>query len=170
MDTSTMRQKKSWGAGVIILGLMGLIGYQVTRADAVVTFYTPEEVYAAPENFLRKSFRVSGLVLAGTKVWNPNTQQLTFRMTDLKGHEFQVAYKGTPPDLFQEGQGVVVQGTLQSAYLESNNWINASLLMVKHSEEYDTTKDPNHPTRMKEGKLLDSLLMPQGGKPYAASP
>jgi cytochrome c-type biogenesis protein CcmE len=144
------------GIGIgIVAGSLGLIGWQATKQESSVTFFTPAEVYAAPEKFDSKSFRVSGLVLGGTSVWDGQAKFLKFRMTDLKGHEFMVHYRGVPPDLFKEGQGVVVEGRLASQNLSADNTLNATLLMVKHSEVYDTKKDHS---QMREAKLLDSIL------------
>jgi cytochrome c-type biogenesis protein CcmE len=145
---------------IIVLGSLGLIIYQATRSESSVTFYTPAEVYANTTKFEGKLFRVSGLVLTGTKQWNAETHELKFKITDLEGHDFNVNYKGIPPDLFKEGQGVVVEGRLTSNSNSSQNQklIVANLLMVKHSEVYDTQKDHK---QMKEAKLLDSILKDQ---------
>jgi cytochrome c-type biogenesis protein CcmE len=153
-----MKINKGQLAAILIVVLsLGLIIYQATRSQSSVTFYTPEEVYKNPSHFKGKIFRVSGLVLKGTKIWNAQTSELNFKITDLNGHDFFVFYKGLPPDLFKEGQGVVVEGAL------AENWdkrlINADLLMVKHSEVYDTKQDH---ARMREAKLLDSMLKAEG--------
>ena len=146
---------------VVVLSLC-LIIYQATRSQSTVTFYTPEEVYKNPEKFGDKLFRVSGLVLKGTKQWNPLTSELDFKMSDLHSHDFFVHYKGLPPDLFKEGQGVVVEGTLTPVVHNTKPFlINADLLMVKHSEVYDTKQDHS---KMREAKLLDSILKDQGGQ------
>lgn len=148
-------------AGIlIVVGSLSLIVYQATRSESSVTFYTPAEVYANPIKFDGKLFRVSGLVLNGTKEWDPKTSDLKFKITDLEGHNFNIHYKGIPPDLFKERQGVVVEGRLISSPDESQKekLISASLLMVKHSEVYDTKKDHK---QMKEAKLLDSILKDQ---------
>lgn len=142
---------------IIILGSLGTIAYKATSEEAVVTFFTPEEIYAAPEKYYGKTFRVSGLVLAGTKEWDSATNNLRFRMTDLKGHEFTVRYNGIPPDLFKEGQGVIVEGKLASNDIAQDNTMLATLLMVKHSEVYDTAKDH---AQLREAKVLDSMLKP----------
>lgn len=140
---------------VLVVGSLVLIAVQATNQESSVTFYTPAEVYSDPAKFVGKTFRVSGLVLGGTKQWDADKRLLQFRMTDLKGHEFSVSYKGTPPDLFKEGQGVVVEGKLTSRNLTQDNGFNATLLMVKHSEVYDSSQDH---TKMREAKLLDSIL------------
>ncbi|KAB8030627.1 cytochrome c maturation protein CcmE [Fluviispira multicolorata] len=148
-------------AGIlIVVGSLGLITYQATRSESTVTFYTPAEVYANPMKFEGKLFRVSGLVLRGSKTWESQTNDLKFQITDLEGHNFNVHYKGIPPDLFKEGQGVVVEGKLisKSGILQKDNLIQANLLMVKHSEVYDTKEDHS---KLKEVKLLDSILKDQ---------
>jgi len=158
--------KKSTLIGIsVVLISLGLIGYQATKSESSVTFYTPEEVYARPDYFEKKLFRVSGLVIKGSKVWNPKINQLSFVMTDLKGHDFHVHYTGIPPDLFKEGQGVIVEGYL-GADVNSKKSILADLLLVKHSEVYDTKVDHS---QMRQAKLLESLLKGQtpvkGGSP-----
>lgn len=141
--------------GSLVVGSLALIAVQATRQDSSVTFFTPAEIYADPGKFANKTFRVSGLVLGGTKKWDAERRLLQFRMTDLNGHEFNVSYTGTPPDLFKESQGVVVEGKLASQDLAQNNGLYATLLMVKHSEVYDTTKDHS---KLREVRLLDSIL------------
>lgn len=148
-------------AGILIVTCsLSLIIYQATRSESSVTFYTPAEVYANPIKFQGKIFRVSGLVQSGSKIWDAKSSDLKFKITDLEGHDFNVHYKGIPPDLFKEGQGVVIEGKLSSHPLDQHNTklINANLLMVKHSEVYDTKKDHR---QMKEAKLLDSILKNQ---------
>ncbi|KAB8039212.1 hypothetical protein GCL60_10185 [Silvanigrella paludirubra] len=145
---------------LIVVGSLSLIIYQATRSESSVTFYTPAEVYANPIKFDGKLFRVSGLVLTGSKQWDPKASDLKFKITDLEGHDFQIHYKGIPPDLFKEGQGVVVEGRLigNPDATQKEKLISANLLMVKHSEVYDTKKDHK---QMKEAKLLDSILKDQ---------
>lgn len=144
------------GIALIVMSLGGII-YQATRSESSVTFYTPQEVYANPLQFENKLFRVSGLVEHGSKVWDAPNRNLSFSMTDLKGHGFLVHYRGIPPDLFKEGQGVVVEGrlvSLQPGGEPQKRLLEANLLMVKHSEVYDTKTDHS---KLREAKLLDSI-------------
>lgn len=160
-----MKRKINYGqlaAIVVVVLSLAIIFFQATRSQSSVTFYTPSEVYANLNQFDDKLFRVSGLVLKGSKTWNPLTSELHFRMSDLQGHDFLVDYKGLPPDLFKEGQGVVVEGKLKPNFVPEKNslpQIKADLLMVKHSEVYDTKQDHS---KMREAKLLDSILKDQG--------
>ena len=54
----------------------------------------------------------------------------TFFVTDIS-HEIQVIYKGLVPDLFREGQGVVVEG-----YLTPDGIFKADAVLAKHDENY----------------------------------
>jgi cytochrome c-type biogenesis protein CcmE len=47
------------------------------------------------------------------------------------GSAFTVRYSGILPDLFREGQGVIVQGKLDDAGV-----FNASQVLAKHDENY----------------------------------
>ena len=47
-----------------------------------------------------------------------------------------VRHKGTPPDLFGEGRGAVVEGSWTA-----DGYFKASLIMAKHSEEYKAPHD-----------------------------
>lgn len=148
-----MHLHKVIGIAVVCLSL-GLIAFQATKNESTVTFFTPEEVYANPAQFQNKIFRVSGLVHENSKTWDSKTKTLTFTMSDLKGHDFFVEYKGMPPDMFKERQGVVVEGRLVQSSQKPLE-LNASLLMVKHSEVYNTEGDHS---QMREIKLRESLF------------
>ncbi len=141
-----------WIGGSIIIISLSLMIFQATKSQSVVTFFTPEEVYRDPKAFYDKNFRVSGLVLKGSKSWDKNNSFLNFHMSDLKGHDFQVEYHGIPPDLFKEGQGVVVEGKLDTQW--DKRLLHADLLMVKHSEVYDTKQDHS---QLKQVKLMESM-------------
>ena len=56
-------------------------------------------------------------------------QKITFIVTDFK-NEIQVNYKGILPDLFKEGQGVVVEGNYK------DNSFYAVNVLAKHDENY----------------------------------
>ena len=58
---------------------------------------------------------------------NLKIQKITFIVTDFE-NEIQVNYKGILPDLFKEGQGVVVEGNFKD---NSFNAINVLADMMK---------------------------------------
>ena len=95
-----------------------------------VFFYTPAEVLASPAEFEDKTIRIGALVEQGSVDWNAQAIQLSFKITEDGKKSIPVYYAGVKPDLFREGQGVVVEGKMNGLRFE------ASQLLVKHSEEY----------------------------------
>lgn len=68
--------------------------------------------------------------MPGTVVRDPDSLKVTFTVYDAEA-EIDVSYDGILPDLFKEGQGVVVQGEL-----EPNNHVMAKEVLAKHDENY----------------------------------
>ncbi len=61
---------------------------------------------------------------------DPDSLKVNFSLYDAEG-SVTVSYEGILPDLFREGQGVVVQGTL-----EKGNHVLAHEVLAKHDENY----------------------------------
>ena len=126
-----MKPKFLIGGGVIAVALAYMIYAGVTQS--VVYFVTPSELGAAP--VAGKAYRVGGMVQAGSLKWNPGTLSLTFALSDGRA-TIPVRHKGTPPDLFGEGRGAVVEGSWSpEGYFKSTH------IMAKHSEEYKAPHD-----------------------------
>tara|TARA_Y100001970_G_C14181237_1_gene829951 strand:+ start:816 stop:1253 length:438 start_codon:yes stop_codon:yes gene_type:complete len=105
--------------------------------EKTIFFYTPEEILVSPEKFENKTIRIGALVQKGSVVWNAEEIQLSFNITD-NGKEFiPVFFTGTKPDLFREGQGVVIEGKMKEKKFEAHQ------LLVKHSEEYKAGENHN---------------------------
>jgi cytochrome c-type biogenesis protein CcmE len=95
-------------------------------------FENPSDVVA--EGFEPRSevFKIGGLVAERTV----ETQGLTtrFQIEDFEremAHDLHVVYSGPLPDLFREGQGVVVSGQMVS-----KTQFQATELLAKHDENY----------------------------------
>lgn len=115
-------------AAVVIAALLYLIIGGIRTS--IVYYITPSELLAQGEGARGKTIRLGGQVQPGSKVWNPTTQELRFTLTDGTA-SVQVIHRGTPPGLFSEGQGAVVEGTF-----EPHAIFMARSIIVKHSEEY----------------------------------
>ena len=126
-----MKPKFLVGGLVILLALAYMIYAGVSQS--VVYFVTPSELGAAP--VAGKAYRVGGMVLPGSLKWEPRTLDLAFTISDGKG-TIPVRHKGTPPDLFGEGRGAVVEGSWSG-----DGYFKASHIMAKHSEEYKAPHD-----------------------------
>jgi cytochrome c-type biogenesis protein CcmE len=114
---------------VIAVALLGAAVALVLVAfeDNIVFFFSPTEILERkppPEQRLR----VGGLVEEGS-VDRSGGARVTFRVTDL-ANTVAVTYVGLLPDLFREGQGVVVEG-----YVE-NGVLRADEVLAKHDENY----------------------------------
>lgn len=129
------RRKLLLGGAVIALALAYMIYAGVTQS--MVYFVTPSELSAAPVT--GKAYRLGGMVAPGSVVWEPRTLDLAFAVTDGKA-TVRVRHKGTPPDLFGEGRGAVVEGSWTS-----EGYFRATLIMAKHSEEYQAPHDQADP-------------------------
>lgn len=116
------------GLSIIFVTVVLLSFLQLSQS--LVYFYTPDEVLKNPTAFRNKTIRIGGMVLPQSIQFE--SLILDFVVSNLQGSDIKVRYKGTPPDLFKEGQGVVVEGSMDP----NTQIIKATKLMVKHSEEY----------------------------------
>lgn len=98
--------------------------------DSIVFFHTPTDLATKQDLQKDRRLRLGGIVKE--KSWNKKADGLThdFLVTDLT-HEVRVAYKGIIPDLFREGQGVVVEGRLLP-----DGSFRADEVLAKHDENY----------------------------------
>ena len=139
------RGKFLLGGGVIVAALAYMIYAGVSQS--VVYFVTPSELRAQP--VAGKAYRLGGMVQPGSLRWEARSLDLSFTLSDGKG-SVQVRHKGTPPDLFAEGRGAVVEGTWTT-----EGYFKASLIMAKHSEEYKAPQGGESEAGYKE--LLKTL-------------
>ena len=98
----------------------------IVLQDNILFFYTPSEIL---QKDLKKDekVRLGGLVEENSITRNDT--KINFTITDLK-KTIEVTYEGILPDLFREGQGVIVKGYLQ------NNIFEATEVLAKHDENY----------------------------------
>ena len=120
---------------MIIFFLGCTILFKNLKNNLVFFFFTPSEIINKP-NITQNKIRVGGMVKKDSidrevvVEEEKQIQKISFIITDFK-EEISVFYSGILPDLFQEGQGVVVEGRL------INNFsINAEKVLAKHDENY----------------------------------
>jgi len=119
------------GGAVIACALAYMIYAGVTQS--AVYFVTPGELRAAAVP--GKAYRLGGMVVPGSLKWEPRTLDLSFALSDGTA-TVPVRHKGTPPDLFGESRGAVVEGSWVG-----DGYFRATLIMAKHSEEYKAPHD-----------------------------
>lgn len=112
------------GVGALFLAVAtGLVIY--AGRDAFEFFRSPSDIATFPPREGER-FRLGGLVKEGT--WEQG-QTHRFVITDTAA-DFPVVYTGILPDLFREGQGTVVTGTI------SDGVFVATEVLAKHDEDY----------------------------------
>jgi cytochrome c-type biogenesis protein CcmE len=145
------RKRKFVAGGLVIVAALAYLVYAGV-SQSIVYFVTPSELRAAPVP--GKAYRLGGMVQAGSLRWEPRSLDLTFTLSDGKA-SVPVRHKGTPPDLFAEGRGAVVEGMWTG-----EGYFKASLIMAKHSEEYRAPHDGQAEAGYKE--LLRTLRGEEG--------
>lgn len=114
------------------LALLGLGAWLVLGAfqKNLVFFYTPTQVLNG-EAPAQRSFRVGGLVLPGSLRREADGLTVHFIVSD-GAQQVPVSYRGSVPDLFKEGKGVVAQVQREAGQAE----LRASDVLAKHDENY----------------------------------
>ena len=95
--------------------------------ENVVYFKSPTEVKNLPE-LETKKIRVGGMVKKNSI--KTNDSEINFIITDFK-NELVVSFKGSVPNLFEEGKGVVAEG-----FLKDRSYLKAVKILAKHDENY----------------------------------
>lgn len=115
-------------AGILGLSVVALLILNVFKSN-IVFFLSPTEVAQgkAPQ---QSTFRIGGMVAANSVKQADKDLKVSFVVTDMV-HNVKVDYVGILPDLFREGQGVVVQGRMLDA-----STFKADTVLAKHDEKY----------------------------------
>lgn len=112
------------GAGATLALVLSALGENLNL------FYPPDQVVsgAAP---IDTRIRAGGMVKEGSVRRTSDSLEVAFTLSDLAGSDFVVRYSGILPDLFREGQGILVQGQLHA-----DGHFAADEVLAKHDENY----------------------------------
>ncbi|MDR3501530.1 MAG: cytochrome c maturation protein CcmE [Legionella sp.] len=114
-------------AFIVLAIASGLVLYALRQNISL--FYTPTQI-AEGKVPSKQAIRVGGMVEKGSLVRAKEGLRVEFRVTDLR-QTVTVVHNGILPDLFREGQGVVVEGQLID-----NLHVQATRVLAKHDEKY----------------------------------
>jgi cytochrome c-type biogenesis protein CcmE len=92
-------------------------------------FYTPTQI-AQGEVHSERLFRLGGQVRKGSIKQETDNLRISFVVSDSL-HNVLVEYEGVLPDLFREGQAVVIEG-----HLDPTGIMQAKRVLAKHDERY----------------------------------
>jgi cytochrome c-type biogenesis protein CcmE len=140
---------RRWFAiGALAIASLGFLA--ITRSGIgknLVYYWGPTELRTAGASAYGATIRLGGLVASGSVRHGSGSSLLEFDVTDTKT-VVHVRSKGVPPQMFREGIGVVVEGTMmRDGYFASDR------LMVKHGNDY---QPPNGGSPVDAAALIES--------------
>ena len=100
-----------------------------TFNDNLLFYRSPSQITNSefPDNYV---FRVGGVVLDGSLIKSKDSMNVKFYINDYE-QNLDITYTGILPDLFREGQGVVIRGKLGG-----DGIFYAEEVLAKHDETY----------------------------------
>jgi len=124
------RYRRMLAVLVVLLGVgvATALGLTAFRKN-ILYYYTPSQV-AAGAATAGRPFRMGGLVAMGSVQRVPGTMTVNFTLTDMQ-KSVPITYTGILPDLFREGQGIVVHGSIGD-----DGAFTADEVLAKHDEKY----------------------------------
>ncbi|MGH8377536.1 MAG: cytochrome c maturation protein CcmE, partial [Gammaproteobacteria bacterium] len=124
------RRKRLIIVAVLVTGvtIAAVLGLQAFRQN-LLYYFTPAQV-AAGDAHAGQRFRMGGLVAMGSVKRTPGSMTVHFTLTDMQ-RSIPVVYTGILPDLFRQGQGIVVHGEL-----DKNGLFVADQVLAKHDAKY----------------------------------
>jgi cytochrome c-type biogenesis protein CcmE len=114
------------GASAVAAGL-GLLVY-VASTEARVEYRTVAEAEASV-----RQVRLAGTAVPGSIERDARALRTVFTLRDEAGGEIRVVYRGIPPDAFQDGAAVVVEGR----YDTEARLFSAEKLLAKCPSKYE---------------------------------
>lgn len=138
------RQQRMIFIGVIAAGMVVSLAFLVKALSENVLYYHSPTQIVDGEAPVERRFRLGGLVVEDSYERAPGSLMASFVVTD-NAYSIPVEYNGVLPDLFAEGKGVVVHGTMNGDGL-----FVADKVLAKHDENY---MSPEVAESLAEGEL-----------------
>lgn len=139
-------RNRLFAVGAILVAAGAFIAITASGiGENLVYYWGPAELRAAGKKAIGATIRLGGQVAPGSIRHDGST--LDFTVTDGKA-TVPVRSMGVPPQMFREGIGVVVEGTMTEAGV-----FTSERLMVSHDNEY---RAPDDPAAADTKKLIES--------------
>ena len=136
--TATEQMRRKTRMFMIVAVAFAMTGFAIIAASGInknlVYYWAPKDLNAAGEKAIGATIRLGGMVAPGS-VRRGGGSALDFDVPDYK-QTVHVKASGLPPQMFREGIGVVVEGTMTP-----NGYFKGDRLMVSHNNEYRTPKE-----------------------------
>jgi cytochrome c-type biogenesis protein CcmE len=137
MKAQTRNQLLALGAIVVALGGVAWIA-SGKIGDNLVYYWKPSELLANGDKAYGATIRLGGVVMPGS-LDKSDPSKLKFSVADSRlptAVKVPVISTETPPQMFREGVGVVVEGTY-----DKDNIFRSNRLMVNHDNNYRAPTD-----------------------------
>ena len=128
MLTKKVKKRASFLSLLLFFLVIAVFFILKSLTDNILYFKSPTDIQLSQDIISSKKIRVGGMVKKNSI--DINKQEIKFIITDLKNEIF-VSYRGTVPNLFSEGKGVVAEGKLKD-----KNFFVADRILAKHDEKY----------------------------------
>ena len=128
MLTKKVKKRVSFLSLLLIFLVLAVFFILKSLTSNILYFKSPTDIQLSQDVISSKKIRVGGMVKKDSI--DINNQEIKFIITDLKNEIF-VSYRGTVPNLFSEGKGVVAEGKLKD-----KNFFIADRILAKHDEKY----------------------------------
>ena len=128
MLTKKVKKRVSFLSLLLLSLVLAVFFILKSLTSNILYFKSPTDIKLSQDIIFSKKIRVGGMVKKNSI--NINKQEIKFIITDLKNEIF-VSYRGTVPNLFSEGKGVVAEGKLKD-----KNFFVADRILAKHDEKY----------------------------------
>ena len=112
----------------LLSSILGIFLVLTSLNKNILYFNSPTDIKVDQNIDFNKKLRVGGMVKKNTLI--VKNQEIRFIITDFK-NEINVSFRGTIPNLFAEGKGVVAEGKLQD-----KKFFVADRILAKHDENY----------------------------------
>ena len=124
------RSKRIWAALAVVVAAVGFLMWQ-GLGNATVYFYTADEAVDEKGELGSRRFRIEGAVVPGSVSERSSGADhvVDFEIISA-GVKVPVRHVGNPPELFQPGIPVVLEGNWDGDVYASDR------IMVKHTTEY----------------------------------
>jgi cytochrome c-type biogenesis protein CcmE len=142
------RKRKYFALGALLVAGAAFVAITAGGiGENLVYYWGPSELKNAGNKAVGATIRLGGQVAKGSIVQRPGVSALEFDVVDGNA-SVHVRSSSVPPQMFREGIGVVVEGTLTKAGdFESHR------LMISHGNEY---RSPDDPKRVDMQRLMKS--------------
>jgi cytochrome c-type biogenesis protein CcmE len=135
--TRSARGRNRWFA-LAALAVAGAAFAVITAGgigENLVYYWGPTDLHAAGDKAIGATIRLGGQVGEGSVAHGEGVSSLEFDVVDGKS-SVHVKARGMPPQMFRDGIGVVVEGTMtREGHFEGKK------LMVSHDNEYRAPED-----------------------------